>query len=313
MNRAPAFQFYPSDFLSDAKTMVMTAEEIGAYILLISICWREGELSNDLDELAALARMTPDAFKASWEKRICRCFRQTDSGAWVHPRLERERKTQEDFKEERKRSGRRGAERRWSKVENAENSADNGSPMAEPLQSHSSPTQEPMAKHASSSSSSSSSSSNNTEEANASSSSADADIAGVEPPANAREFSEWKQEVIKAWNTTMSLPPFAKVSRITSERDKHLRARFGERDFRERYPDIFSIVNESPFCRGSGPHGWIATFDWVIKNDGNYMKVLEGKYERSRQQQTRRNGSSGGRTYAPNAAEYVELGRELGL
>ena len=68
MNKSPAFQFYPADFLSDKNTLVMSAQEIGAYCLLIFVCWSEGFLHDDPEELATIARLPLDQFKKSWEK-----------------------------------------------------------------------------------------------------------------------------------------------------------------------------------------------------------------------------------------------------
>jgi uncharacterized protein YdaU (DUF1376 family) len=50
--KAPAFQFYPSDFLMG--TMMMSAEEVGAYIRLLCYQWDKGSVPNDD---AALARI----------------------------------------------------------------------------------------------------------------------------------------------------------------------------------------------------------------------------------------------------------------
>ncbi len=34
-----------------------------------------------------------------------------------------------------------------------------------------------------------------------------------------------------------------------------------------------------PFCLGDGVQGWKVTLDWLIANDTNYVKILEGKYD----------------------------------
>jgi hypothetical protein len=46
-------------------------------------------------------------------------------------------------------------------------------------------------------------------------------------------------------------------------------------DFRE----AVARAAATPFCCGAGPGGWIANFDWLICNDTNYLKVLEGRYD----------------------------------
>jgi uncharacterized protein YdaU (DUF1376 family) len=100
--KAPAFQCYAADFLADKNVMVMSAEEVGAYWLLILVCWREGVLPNDMEELAALARIPIERFEPSWNKRIARCFEQNLEGEWVHPRLEKERHKQDENREKKR-------------------------------------------------------------------------------------------------------------------------------------------------------------------------------------------------------------------
>jgi len=112
MAKSPAFQMYPADFLSDRNVLVMTAEEVGAYVMLLLSTWLEGALSNDLDELAAIAKMPRDRFEIAWEKRIARCFEQREDGAWIHPRLEVERQKQQEFREKRRIAGKAGGEAR---------------------------------------------------------------------------------------------------------------------------------------------------------------------------------------------------------
>jgi hypothetical protein len=51
-------------------------------------------------------------------------------------------------------------------------------------------------------------------------------------------------------------------------------ARFLE-DFRE----AVRRAAATPFLCGAGPAGWRANFDWIIANDTNYLKVLEGRYD----------------------------------
>jgi uncharacterized protein YdaU (DUF1376 family) len=92
--KSPAFQVYAADFLADKNTAVMSAEEVGAYWLLILYCWREGTLPSDIEELAALSRVPVERFSSSWERRIARCFAVREDGLIVHPRLELEREHQ---------------------------------------------------------------------------------------------------------------------------------------------------------------------------------------------------------------------------
>lgn len=112
--KAPAFQFYPKDFLTDEDQAVMSLEEAGAYIRLMSSCWLKGSLPSETTELARLCNATPRRMPKLWPA-IARCFRQRADGRWIHPRLEKERQKQKEFRE-------RQAEKavlRWEKSGNA--------------------------------------------------------------------------------------------------------------------------------------------------------------------------------------------------
>jgi hypothetical protein len=46
-------------------------------------------------------------------------------------------------------------------------------------------------------------------------------------------------------------------------------------DFRE----AVARASATPFLCGEGPAGWRANFDWLVADDTNYLKVLEGRYD----------------------------------
>jgi uncharacterized protein YdaU (DUF1376 family) len=145
--KAPAFQFYPADFLADENVALMTNQEIGCYIKLMCYCWREGSIPSDVAKIARLCGEDGLAMAELWTA-ICSCFDTAidDPSRLIHPRLESERKKQIEFRSERSESGKKGANARWNN-----DLSKNGKAMAEPLS-------EPMANDGSSSSSSSSSS-----------------------------------------------------------------------------------------------------------------------------------------------------------
>ncbi len=58
-NKAPAFQFYAGDFLSSPDVIVMSAQEVGAYCLLLFTSWQSEKrayLDNDEDRLRRIAK-----------------------------------------------------------------------------------------------------------------------------------------------------------------------------------------------------------------------------------------------------------------
>jgi uncharacterized protein YdaU (DUF1376 family) len=62
---APAFQFYPRDFLSACEVKAMTLEQVGAYIMLLCWAWQDNGLDPDhLDQYRRALRLP----KARWER-----------------------------------------------------------------------------------------------------------------------------------------------------------------------------------------------------------------------------------------------------
>lgn len=65
MSKAPYFKFFVSDFIGD--TMHLTAEEVGAYVLLLCAMWNAGgSLPNDPKRLARAARVTTKRWHFVW-------------------------------------------------------------------------------------------------------------------------------------------------------------------------------------------------------------------------------------------------------
>ncbi len=93
-----------------------------------------------------------------------------------------------------------------------------------------------------------------------------------------------------------TLPTLPRVVKRTPSRDSHVRARFREilRDHAEtpaeallQFGHYFRRVAESRFLTGRAPPGpgrdkpFVADFDWLM-HPHNFLKVIEGKYERTR-------------------------------
>lgn len=72
----------------------------------------------------------------------------------------------------------------------------------------------------------------------------------------------------------------SKVRSISSSRKRHLKARWKQFECNlDTFEECFKKVQASVFCTGKNERGWKADFDWLIKNDNNMVKVLEGKYD----------------------------------
>ena len=75
-------------------------------------------------------------------------------------------------------------------------------------------------------------------------------------------------------------PSYSKVISITEKRKPHIRARWEQfKGNMQIFETAFTKIEESEFCKGNNDRRWRASFDWLIANDTNIVKVLEGKYD----------------------------------
>ncbi len=147
--KSPAFQFYPAEFLADENVLLMSNQEIGCYVKLMCVCWRQGSIPSDINKIAKLCSENGSAMAQLWTA-IKPCFNLDEKNPLrlIHPRLEKEKAKQKEFKIERSSSGKRGADSRWNKGPLKNNGSAIGS-------ANGSATDQPLAKNGSLSSSSS--------------------------------------------------------------------------------------------------------------------------------------------------------------
>lgn len=105
MNKSPAFQFYPLDFLQGTKLMSMA--ERGAYITLLCEQWDALAVSDRPIELARLFGVSTEAAAELW-KGVRRKFVRAGGGRWRNERLEKERQKQIARREALARNGAQG-------------------------------------------------------------------------------------------------------------------------------------------------------------------------------------------------------------
>lgn len=110
--KAPAFQFYPSDFLMDGNVMRMSMAQRGLYITLLSICWKEIVLPDNQTQLAAMTGIPLTVFRKLW-LGVDLCFTRSPKGL-THKRLDEERMKQDEFRRRMSDRGTKGASKRWA-------------------------------------------------------------------------------------------------------------------------------------------------------------------------------------------------------
>ena len=92
-----------------------------------------------------------------------------------------------------------------------------------------------------------------------------------------RKDSLSPSEFSDLWNATVAgkLPT---VLSLSEARKRKIKSRLAERPLAE-WKMIFDKIVASPFCRGESKGGWKANLDWIIANDNNAVKVLEGTFD----------------------------------
>lgn len=93
----------------------------------------------------------------------------------------------------------------------------------------------------------------------------------------------WETDVLTAWNVLQQkYPQLSSIKSITGTRRKHLKARYAQDSFKNFDAVITAIEDQPKLINGFGGNGehsnWKISFDWLICNDTNHVKVLENKY-----------------------------------
>src|SRR5213592_395381 len=86
-------------------------------------------------------------------------------------------------------------------------------------------------------------------------------------------------ELFRIYNDKCGGLPKARL--LTPERERKCKMRLSHNNgsFVADWTRAVERAAVLPFCLGEGQQGWRADFDWFIRDDTNYLKVLEGKYD----------------------------------
>jgi uncharacterized protein YdaU (DUF1376 family) len=108
----PAMPFYGKDFYGDVNVVLMTIAEQGMYLKMIWYCWSEGSVPDDPERLSRLFQVDRATFEKESFSKLRACFEAAD-GRLVHRKIERIRAELDEFRNKKKRAGKKGAEKRW--------------------------------------------------------------------------------------------------------------------------------------------------------------------------------------------------------
>lgn len=86
------------------------------------------------------------------------------------------------------------------------------------------------------------------------------------------------QGLFDGWNDICAAQGLGRVQELTKQRQAHIRLRLHEHPAGPWWEDVLNRITETPFLMGRNDRKWSASFDWLIANDTNAVKVTEGKY-----------------------------------
>jgi hypothetical protein len=85
------------------------------------------------------------------------------------------------------------------------------------------------------------------------------------------------EEFASVWNSLRG--PLPQVREFTDSRRRKIKVRMTQGLTLAKFEEVVRRCVSTPFLVGENDRGWQADFDWLIENDTNMAKVMEGKYE----------------------------------
>jgi hypothetical protein len=106
----------------------------------------------------------------------------------------------------------------------------------------------------------------------------DKDTLVSEKPADARaEVNPEGGILADYWNSLIAKPKVALP--LSQKHLTHLRKRLKEPYFLTHWKEAIEKIPKTPFLRGEGPRGWRATFLFLIQNDANVGRIINGEFD----------------------------------
>lgn len=101
----------------------------------------------------------------------------------------------------------------------------------------------------------------------------------IDHTTNKNIYAVFEEAIFTMWNVFCDeYPVLSKIKEISGKRRDKIKKRFEVASFRD-FEQIIDHIKKQDFLLGKNDRGWVASFDWLIENDTNYIKVLEEKYK----------------------------------
>lgn len=232
---------YIADYLRD--TTHLSAQEHGAYLLLLMTCWtRGGKLPNDGRRLSAIAKLELSVwFEVA--PTILEFF-ETDGEWLVHRRVSEEVEKAQRLSDLRREAGARGGRPKKQTETKSEanpvaNASQNETPSPSPLEE-------------------------------------EGPIGPLSPAGDALAKSGDVRQAFELWNDTARRCGLPVAKELTPDRGRKIRSRLNGRGL-PLWRDALAAVERSPHCRGENDRGWRADLDFVCQPK-SFNRLIEGAY-----------------------------------
>jgi len=111
---------------------------------------------------------------------------------------------------------------------------------------------------------------------------------GKEKKVNIKAYVDFEKSTMTSWNSFCDkFPILSNIQEISDKRRLKLKKRFETKSFQD-FQTILAAIEKQQFLLGKNDRGWKISFDWLIENDTNYLKVLENKYIQTVENKSRR-------------------------
>ena len=112
---------------------------------------------------------------------------------------------------------------------------------------------------------------------------------------NKKDFSTFSKKIIDLWNDTADKLDLPSVIKLTPSRTNKIKIRIEESPELSKlsgWKKIFDKIADSEFLLGDNDRGWKINFDFIVANDQNYLKILEGKYSNKKKPKSIKGGAA---------------------
>jgi len=92
-------------------------------------------------------------------------------------------------------------------------------------------------------------------------------------------YVAFEKATLANWNSFCTkYPILSQIKEISEERRNKLKKRYEKESFRD-FTSILEAISKQDFLLGMNDRKWKVSFDWIIANNTNYLKILEYKYK----------------------------------